>query len=279
MFEKLNNINEKPKPFEYYTASELWTNEHTSKKMLEFHLNDSIDLSSRNGDFIKRSVQWIIQHFNIDSQKSIADFGCGPGLYANKLAKTEAEITGIDFSKRSLDYATETAQEDNLKVDYVHTNYLEFETNKKFDLIIMIFCDFCALSPEQRRNLLVKFHSFLKPNGKLLMDVHSLNVFNRKQEYTGYEFNHLDHFWAEENYYCFINSYKYEREKVMLDKYTIVEKDRTREVYNWLQCFSKDSINTEFEENGFKIEAFYSDVAGTPFNQESDDIAVMASKK
>jgi hypothetical protein len=65
----------------------------------------------------------------------------------------------------------------------------------------------------------------------------------------------------------------------MLDKYTIVEKDRTREVYNWLQCFSKDSINTEFEENGFKIEAFYSDVAGTPFNQESDDIAVMASKK
>ena len=279
MFEKLNNINEKPKPFEYYTASELWTNEHTSKKMLEFHLNDSIDLSSRNGDFIKRSVQWIIQHFNIDSQKSIADFGCGPGLYANKLAKTEAGITGIDFSKRSLDYATETAQEDNLKVDYVHTNYLEFETNKKFDLIIMIFCDFCALSPEQRRNLLRKFHSFLKPNGKLLMDVHSLNVFNRKQEYTGYEFNHLDHFWAEENYYCFINSYKYEREKVMLDKYTIVEKDRTREVYNWLQCFSKDSINTEFEENGFKIEAFYSDVAGTPFNQESDDIAVMASKK
>ncbi len=279
MFEKLNNINEKPKPFEYYTASELWTNEHTSKKMLEFHLNDSIDLSSRNGDFIERSVQWIIQHFNIDSQKSIADFGCGPGLYANKLAKTEAGITGIDFSKRSLDYATETAQEDNLKVDYVHTNYLEFETNKKFDLIIMIFCDFCALSPEQRRNLLRKFHSFLKPNGKLLMDVHSLNVFNRKQEYTGYEFNHLDHFWAEENYYCFINSYKYEREKVMLDKYTIVEKDRTREVYNWLQCFSKDSINTEFEENGFKIEAFYSDVAGTPFNQESDDIAVMASKK
>lgn len=279
MFEKLNNINEKPKPFEYYTASELWTNEHTSKKMLQFHLNDSIDISSRNGDFIKRSVQWIIQHFNIDSQKSIADFGCGPGLYANKLAKTEAEITGIDFSKRSLDYATETAQEDNLKVDYVHTNYLEFETNKKFDLIIMIFCDFCALSPEQRRNLLGKFHSFLKPNGKLLMDVHSLNVFNRKQEYTGYEFNHLDHFWAEENYYCFINSYKYEREKVMLDKYTIVEKDRTREVYNWLQCFSKDSINTEFEENGFKIEAFYSDVAGTPFDLESDDIAVMASKK
>jgi len=39
MFEKLKKINTKPKPFEFYTASALWTDEHTSKQMLSLHLN------------------------------------------------------------------------------------------------------------------------------------------------------------------------------------------------------------------------------------------------
>ncbi len=35
MFKELEEINARPAPFHIYTAKELWTNEHTSKKMLE----------------------------------------------------------------------------------------------------------------------------------------------------------------------------------------------------------------------------------------------------
>ncbi len=42
MFNKLKEINSRPEPFQYYTADELWTNEHTSKQMLEYHLNESV---------------------------------------------------------------------------------------------------------------------------------------------------------------------------------------------------------------------------------------------
>jgi len=38
MFEELERINARPKPFEFYTASDLWADEHTSEKMLAFHL-------------------------------------------------------------------------------------------------------------------------------------------------------------------------------------------------------------------------------------------------
>ena len=48
MFEELERINERPEPFQYYTASDLWADEHTSKQMLSFHLNEAIDVSSRN---------------------------------------------------------------------------------------------------------------------------------------------------------------------------------------------------------------------------------------
>jgi hypothetical protein len=65
MFEELEKINTRPEPFEFYTASDLWTDEHTSKQMLSFHLNEEIDVSSRKAVFIDRSIEWIASHFNI----------------------------------------------------------------------------------------------------------------------------------------------------------------------------------------------------------------------
>ena len=278
IFEQLENIHARPKPFEFYTADELWTNEHISQQMLQFHLNESIDLSSRNHTFIDRSAQWIISRFNVTADTTIADFGCGPGLYTTRLAQTGADVTGIDFSARSIDYAKTAAAEQNLDITYHCQNYLEFETDKRFDLIIMIFCDFCALSPAQRKRLLQKYHTFLRPGGSLLMDVHSLNIFNQKEESATYELNQLNSFWSPDKYYGFVNSFKYETEKVSLDKYTLIEENRTRTVYNWLQYFTRESLTKELTENGFKTQDIFSDVAGTPFDPESLDMAVVATK-
>ncbi len=49
MFKELKEINSRPTPFQFYTADELWTNEHTSMKMLEYHLNESVDLIAYSG--------------------------------------------------------------------------------------------------------------------------------------------------------------------------------------------------------------------------------------
>jgi 2-polyprenyl-3-methyl-5-hydroxy-6-metoxy-1,4-benzoquinol methylase len=105
MFKELKEINTRPSPFQFYTADELWTNEHTAKQMLEYHLNETIDVSSRNKNFIESSVDWIVAHFGVDKRTEIADFGCGPGLYAIRLAERNAIVTGIDFSKNSIEYA------------------------------------------------------------------------------------------------------------------------------------------------------------------------------
>ncbi len=112
----------------------------------------------------------------------------------------------------------------------------------------------------------------------MLLDVYSLNSFNQKEESATYEMNQLNGFWSPEDYYCFVDTFKYEKEKVILDKYTIIEETRMRVVYNWLQCYSKDSLRSEIEENGFKIEEYYSDVAGTAFSPESVEFAIAAIK-
>jgi len=278
MFKELEGINERPKPFQFYTASDLWTDEHTSKQMLSFHLNEAIDVSSRNAEFINRSVKWIATEFNIDKETKIADFGCGPGLYATLLAKLQANVTGIDFSGRSIEYAKDVAAREQLNIRYVKQNYLEFETEDRFDLVLMIMCDFCALSPTQRKGLLSKFHKILKPSGSVFLDVYSLSAFEQREEAATYEVNQLNGFWSPNKYYGFQNTFKYDEDKVVLDKYTIIEFEHTRQVYNWLQYFAPEDLEREFIEAGFSVKGLFSDVAGTPYDRKSSEFAVIANR-
>jgi hypothetical protein len=141
----------------------------------------------------------------------------------------------------------------------------------------MIMCDFCALSPAQRDILLGKFKAILKPEGSILMDVYSLNAFEKKIESATYEKNQLFGFWSPNDYYAFVNTFKYEDEKVLLDKYTIFEENKPiRIVYNWLQHFSFDALQAEFNQTGLGIKARLASVAGGEFDANSDEFAVIA---
>ena len=278
MFEEIEQINTRPKPFEFYTAEDLWTDVHTSKMMLSYHLNADIDVSSRNEKFISRSVDWISTQFKIGADTKIIDFGCGPGLYTTKLARKHAVVTGIDFSKRTIRYAQQTAKQEGLSICYECRNYLDYKTDNCFNLVLMIMCDFCALSPFQRKKLLNIFYEILEPGGSVLLDVYSLTAFGRIEEKAIYEKNLLDGFWSSNKYYGFLNTFKYEKDKVVLDKYTIVEAARTRVIYNWLQYFSPDMLEKEFTRCGFTIEKFYLNVAGDTFDPQAGEFAVIACK-
>ena len=275
MFRELEKINHRPQPFEFYTAADLWTDRHTSKQMLAYHLNPEIDLSSRREGFIERSVSWIESHFQIGPGTNVADFGCGPGLYTSRLAKPGASVTGIDFSKNSIDYAQKVSAEERLHIQYINQSYLDFETEDRYDLVLMIMGDFCALSLTQRQQMLNRFFRLLKPGGAILLDVYSLNAFEQRKEAITYGPNLLDGFWSSKKYYGFLNTFTYEEEKVILDKHTIVEVDRTRTVYNWLQYFSPESLQEELKKTGIAMQSRYTNVAGTPFNEAADEFAIV----
>ena len=118
----------------------------------------------------------------------------------------------------------------------------------------------------------------LEPGGVVLLDVYSLTAFEEREEAAIYELNQLNGFWSPDDYYCFVNTFKYDREKVVLDKYTIIEAERIRTIYNWLQYFSYDALKEEFGECGFTVENLYSDVTGTQFDAKSKEFAVVARK-
>ena len=278
MFKELEEINSRPAPFQFYTSGALWTDNHTSRKILESDLNEDIEVSIQNREFINHSVDWIVTHFGIGKNRRVIDFGCGMGSYATQLAEKGADVTGIDFSETFIQHAKEVAKQKGLDIKYVLQDYLDFETEERFDLITLLLCDFCALSPSQRKAMLNKFYKFLKPDGSVLIDVYSMNAFNQREETETYEHSLLDGFWSPENYYCYQHIFKYDEEKVVLDKYTIIEEKQTRVVYNWLQYYNENSLRKEFKENGFEVEELYSDLTGTAISPESLEIVIVAKK-
>ena len=278
IYQELQDIHTRPEVWEAYTADTLWTDPHISAQMLKFHLDPIAEPASRNHAFIARSVDWIVERFSLGPGKRVADFGCGPGLYTTRLAAKGAQVTGIDFSARSLGYAREVAAERDLDITYVQQNYLDYETDQSFDLVTLIYCDFCALSPSQRSILLKRFRSMLAEDGAILLDVHTLAVYSELEEAADFAYRYMDGFWAAGDYYIFANTFKYDLEKVVLDKYTIIEPHRTRTVYNWLQYYTPDTLRAEFEAHDLRIEAQYANVAGDPWHEDAREVAVIARK-
>jgi SAM-dependent methyltransferase len=268
----------RPPPFSVYTTDALWTDPHISRRMLNFHLDAGIDVASRRISFIDESVRWLTRYFGLSARKRVADFGCGPGLYTSRLAQSGAAVTGIDFSPGSIAYAKQQAESSGQAIAYYEADYLAYQLTGQFDLVIMIMCDFCALGPERRSQLLRKFRDVLADGGKVVFDVYSLAAFGHKEESLAFEPNLMSGFWSASPYFGFQASFRYDAERASLDKYTIVEEQQQRQIYNWLQYFSLESLEKELQMNGLEIESAFGDVAGAPWDAGLSEFAVVARR-
>jgi len=270
MFSFLINQNTRPSLYSSYTAEELWTDPHIAKQMLALHLDPDLDMASRNHGFINRSVAWMERTFDLASGPRVLDLGCGPGLYANRLSALGARVCGIDFSEHSLDHARFDARRRGLEVDYRKANYLALEAPGIFDLVMLIYGDFCALGPTQRQTLLAKVKEWLAPEGRMVLDVFSLALFHSLKEESGYEYAPVGGFWAPEPYFLFSTRFKYPGEKVYLDRYSVVMADRERELFNWIQCYDPMSLGHELRTMGWRVEETPGTLAGDDYDSGRD---------
>lgn len=250
MFDQLEVLTRRPEPFSQYTAPLLWASPHISQKMLAFHLSQETELASRPVMKIDQTVSWIDKQIGLEG-KQICDLGCGPGLYASRFHMRGARVTGLDISSRSIDYAKGQAANAGHDIQYRQANYLDDHLPEENDLVTLIYADYCALSPQQRKHLLAKIHASLKMGGALILDVFTHNQFLERTEDLIFEPDLMDGFWAPKPYFGFQKNWVYPDLHLTLDHYLIVSKELDFEVYNWLQYFSATSLKKELVEAGF----------------------------
>ncbi|HCU2749295.1 TPA: class I SAM-dependent methyltransferase [Clostridioides difficile] len=264
---------------ELYKQSEInfWDDEYISEQLLKAHLDTNFEGASRNFNFIEDSVNWIVTVANPVNYPKLLDLGCGPGLYAEKFAQKGYKVTGIDFSKRSINYAQNRNKETNLNINYLFQSYLNMNYNEEFDLATLIYCDYGALSTENRRLLMEKIYDSLKPGGKLILDVFTINKYNNFEEIKYWEINEDGGFWSNEKYMCLQDNCKYNDYNTLEQTLVITEKDENV-FYVCNHYFSKESFLLEVENIGFKSVEFFSNVKGEAYSDDSMTMGLVLQK-
>lgn len=278
LISQLLELQQKPEPFTPGEAL-FWDDPHISAQMLAAHLNPNVDAASRRPETIDRSVQWIIKTLALKAGDSILDLGCGPGLYASRFARAGFRVTGVDYSRRSIEYASRYAQENDLEIYYRYKNYLELQDENQYDAALLIFGDFCPLNPQQRTKLLRNIHRAMKPNGKFVLDV-STREHRRKHGVKNGWSAMKNGFWKPGPHLVLEEGFDYPEQSIWLDQYTVIEADGKLSVYrNWFQDYTPDSITAEMMKGGFCVESLWGDFTGEPYTPECEWIGLVTHKK
>lgn len=259
------------------SKTNFWNDPHISKELLKAHLDHDFEGASRKKAFIKKSVSWILQICQLYSCEDLLDLGCGPGLYTLPLAEKGFSVTGIDFSRRSISYAQSAAENKALKLSYYCEDYLSINYASKFDIAVMIYCDYGALSDQNRKTLLEKVYQSLRPGGLFLLDVFSISRFAAFEESTTWSYYPNGGFWHPENHIAIQQNKKFPSE-ISLENTVIINNSATSTYHIWNKYFTVGSLNAEIENAGFRVVSMFSDVSGAPFSSESSTIAVLLQK-
>ena len=276
LYDLLQDLVHVPEPFAVGGPQELWSDPHVQRQMLAFHLDPDIAAASRDHAFIARSVGWIIDALGVGEGTRVLDLGCGPGLYANPLAEHGARVHGIDLSAVAIEAGTQRARSD--RASFEVGDYLTAAL-PDHDLALLIYCDYGAMSPTDRRRLLERVRARMADDGRLLVDLHSEHRFAQLEEGCTVAERLMDGFWAPGPYVGIHQTVRYDEPRVALDRYVIVEPGRTRTVHSWAAHLSLEQATAEFARAGFQVTDVLGDVAGAEYDPTAPEYALVVTPR
>lgn len=273
----LRELQQPPAPF---TPGEplFWDDPHISMQMLAFHLDDSIDAASRSLKTIDLSLIWIVDMLGLKPGDAVLDLGCGPGLYASRLAAKGLRVTGVDYSRRSIAYASDYARQHGLDITYRYQNYLELADENQYDAALLIFGDFCPLNPEQRVTLLANVRRALKPGGCFVLDVSTRECRNKHGSRNSWRALESG-FWKLDPHLLLEEGFDYPGQNIWLDQAVVIEENGKMWVYRmWFQDYIPETITAELQAGGFTVESLWGDLTGMPYTEGSQWIGLVTRK-
>jgi len=277
-FSKLTSVMKRPGLYQE-TPQSFWNTPYISNHVLEAHLDDQSDDASRRAETISRSLDFLEKQLP-HSSSVILDLGCGPGLYAQPLAERGHQVTAVDYSPASIEYARERAKETGLFIDYQEEDFLNLEYSEgSFDAVLMIYGSFGTLTPEKQQILLSHIRKWLKPGGLFFFDLFTPAYLEQATGKDWY-YRGSQGFWREGEHIVLEDKIFYRERQVRLDRYIVLEAEGYVTPYHiWHTSFDRMGAEVLLEKEKFMTYQIYGDLTGKLWTTESQWLGICAYKK
>lgn len=120
---------------------------------------------------IARQVDFVEASLGLSKGATILDVGCGLGLHAIELTKRGYLVVGLDLSLAMITRAAEAAQDQSLKINFIHADIREMEFDGAFDGVFCMGTTFGFFDEEANRDVLSRLLHAMRPGGRMLLDV------------------------------------------------------------------------------------------------------------
>lgn len=229
-----------------------WDDPTFSERMLAIHLDQQSDWASRRMTAIDQHVTWIINHLLLPNSL-VLDLGCGPGLYAKRLAQKGHHVVGIDFSPASIAYAKQVATQEGLSINYHLADIRNAKFGMGYDLVMFIFGEFNVFRPEAAFSILKQAYHALKPGGHVLIEGHLFKEVMRQGTQPAWWrsaltslFCNRPHLWLEEHFW-------HKHAQAATTRYAIVEAEsqKVRRYASTMQAYTSQGYAKLFADAGF----------------------------
>ena len=258
-----------------------WDDPDFSRRMLNEHLSQEHDAASRRFEIIDSHVRWIHHQVLKGNPTRILDLGCGPGLYANRLARLGHRCVGIDYSPASIAYAKEQAEEEGLECAYIQQDIRTADYGDGYGLVMLIFGEFNVFRPEEARGILEKAYRALAPNSFLLLEPHTFEAVLKIGEQPSSWYSVEEGLFSDEPHLCLQENFWDAENSVAIERYYIVNAV-TGEVARHsasTQAYMDDQYRSLLVDCGFGEVEFYLSLDGSTGGARSDLTVVLSQKR
>ena len=121
------------------------------------------ELTIRESDFIR-------DYFRLQPGSCVLDLMCGNGRHAITLAKSGMNVTAVDNLKYYIDEVRAIAERENLHIDTVQSDVVEYEAEGSYDLALCMGNSLCFFDKEDTIKILRMVSRHLKPDGFILIN-------------------------------------------------------------------------------------------------------------
>ncbi len=234
---------------------------------------ESVDFIMFNAERKKdaeHEIPDIVKLLKVNKNEKVLDLCCGVGRHTLHLARLGFKTTGVDLTQKFLNNIKKIATDENLSIDLVHSNMVDFRRENEFDVILNLWDSFGMNPIEEDFKCLQNVYTSLKDGGRFLMELTPVEV-------TAKRF--VPRKWYEEDGMYILKDRIPDKDlRGLMLRWIVIKGAEKYEFEKYVYQYTSHELTDMLKKVGYRNIDLYENFKGDPYSYTSNNLVLVAYK-